>query len=252
VALEILQDEPDLEVLMVPVGGGGLISGNAIAAKSINPQIQIFGVQTRRFPAVSQAIKGEPVICSNATIAEGIAVKTPGHLTLPIIRELVDEVLLVDEDEIEEAVRLLLQLEKTVVEGAGAAGLAALIKYSDRFADRKVGIILSGGNIDLPILSAIVQRSLVRSCRLVRLEVEIRDIPGALAEVSGLISSTGANIVDVLHHRAFTSLPLESAKLEFVIMTRGLAHLHQIIDLLTNAGYKSDLDLIPETSSDFI
>ncbi len=261
IALEILKDHPDLEVLIVPVGGGGLISGNAIAAKSLNPHIQILGVQTQRFPAMAQALRGEPSTCSNSTIAEGIAVKTPGNLTLPIIRELVDEILLVDEDEIEEAVRLLLELEKTVVEGAGAAGLAALIKYRDlaggealrdRFAGRKVGIILSGGNIDLPILSAIVQRSLVRSSRLVRLEVEIRDIPGALAEVSGLISKTGANIVDVRHHRAFTCLPLQSAELELVIMTKGVSHLQQIIDLLTNAGYTTHLDSICETNSELI
>ena len=269
IALEIMKDHPDLEVLIVPVGGGGLISGNAIAAKSLNPHIQILGVQTQRFPAMAQALRGEPSTCSNSTIAEGIAVKTPGNLTLPIIRELVDEILLVDEDEIEEAVRLLLELEKTVVEGAGAAGLAALIKYRvrerdyrrslaggealrDRFAGRKVGIILSGGNIDLPILSAIVQRSLVRSSRLVRLEVEIRDIPGALAEVSGLISKTGANIVDVRHHRAFTCLPLQSAELELVIMTKGVSHLQQIIDSLTHAGYTTHLDSICETNSELI
>ncbi len=250
IALEMFEDHPDLEVLIVPVGGGGLISGNAIAAKSLNPQIQILGVETKRFPAMFQALRGEPITCGNSTIAEGIAVKTPGSLTLRIIRELVDEVLLVDEDEIEEAVRLLLQLEKTVVEGAGAAGLAALIKYRERFLGRKVGIILSGGNIDLPILSAIVQRSLVRSSRLVRLEVEIRDIPGSLAEVSGLISKTGANIVDVQHHRAFTCLPLQSAELELVLMTKGVSHLQQIIDSLTNAGYKTHLDSICESSSE--
>ncbi|MGK7893496.1 MAG: threonine ammonia-lyase [Xenococcus sp. (in: cyanobacteria)] len=252
IALEILEDYPDLEVLIVPIGGGGLIAGNAIAAKSINPQIKIFGVETQRFPAMFQALRDEPINCGNSTIAEGIAVKTPGSLTLPIIRELVDEVLLVDEDEIEEAVRLLLQLEKTVVEGAGAAGLAALIKYRDRFSGRKVGIILSGGNIDLHILSAIVQRSLVRSSRLVRLEVEIRDIPGSLAEVSGLISKTGANIVDVQHHRAFTCLPLQSAELELVLMTKGVSHLQQIIESLNNAGYKTHLDSICETSSEII
>ncbi|MDJ0898648.1 MAG: threonine ammonia-lyase [Xenococcus sp. MO_188.B8] len=250
IALEILALYSDLEVLIVPVGGGGLISGNAIAAKSLSPQIQILGVQTQRFPAMAQAFRGEPITCSNSTIAEGIAVKTPGKLTLPIIRELVDEILLVNEDEIEEAVRLLLQLEKTLVEGAGAAGLAALIKYRDRFAGRKVGIILSGGNIDLPILSSIVQRSMVRSSRLVRLEVEIRDIPGALAEVSGLISKTEANIVDVRHHRAFTCLPLQSAKLELVLMTKGVSHLQQIIESLTNAGYKTYLDSIFEESSE--
>ena len=162
IALEMLAVHPNLDILLVPVGGGGLIAGNAIAAKNLQPQIKIVGVQTKRFPSMLQALRGEPIVCGRSTIAEGIAVKTPGKLTLPIIRKLVDEILLIDEDEIEEAVRLLLEVEKTVVEGAGAAGLAALIKYRDRFAGHKVGIILSGGNIDLPILSAIIERSMVR------------------------------------------------------------------------------------------
>jgi threonine dehydratase len=244
IALEMLASHPDLEVLLVPVGGGGLIAGNAIAAKSLCPQIKIVGIQTQRFPSMLKALQGEVIVCGRSTIAEGIAVKTPGELTLSIIRELVDEILLVDEDEIEEAVRLLLEMDKTVVEGAGAAGLAALIKYSDRFIGRKVGIILSGGNIDLPILSEIVQRSMVRSSRLVRLEVEIRDVPGALAEVARLIGETRANIVEVRHQREFSCLPLQSAQLELVLMTRGVAHLEQIMEILTQAGYKIRLQSI--------
>ncbi|MDJ0690994.1 MAG: threonine ammonia-lyase [Xenococcaceae cyanobacterium MO_188.B32] len=250
IALEMLATHRDLEVLLVPVGGGGLISGNAIAAKSLCPQIKIIGVQTKRFPAMLQALKGEPIVCGRSTMAEGIAVKTPGKLTLPIIRELVDDILLVDEEEIEEAVRLLLETEKTVVEGAGAAGLAALIKYRTRFVDRQVGIILSGGNIDLPILAEIVQRSMVRSGRLVRLEVEIRDVPGVLADVTRYIGETGANIVEVHHQREFSCLPLQSADLELVLMTRGLTHLEQIIEVLTKAGYKTRLQSICETKSD--
>ncbi|MDJ0618806.1 MAG: threonine ammonia-lyase [Calothrix sp. MO_192.B10] len=246
IALEMLAMHPDLEVLLVPVGGGGLIAGNAIAAKTIQPQIQVVGVQTKRFPSMLQALRGEPIVCGRSTMAEGIAVKTPGKLTLPIIQELVDEILLVDEDEIESAVRLLLEVEKTVVEGAGAVGLAALIKYSDRFAGRKVGIILSGGNIDLPILSTIVQRSMVRSGRLVRLEVEIRDVPGVLADIARCIGDTGANIVEVHHQRAFTSLPLQFADIEFVLMTRGLEHLQQIMEMLQNKGYKTHWRAIAE------
>ena len=221
VALEMLATHADLEVLFVPVGGGGLIAGNAIAAKSLCPQIKIIGVQTKRFPSMLKALQGEPIVCGRATMAEGIAVKTPGQITLPIIRELVDDILLVDEEEIEEAVRLLLEIEKTLVEGAGAAGLAALIKYSDRFIGQKVGIILSGGNIDLPILAEIVQRSMVRSGRLVKLEVEIRDMPGVLADVTRYIADTGANIVEVHHQREFSCLPLKSADLELVLMTQG-------------------------------
>jgi threonine dehydratase len=250
IALEILASHPDLEVLLVPVGGGGLIAGNAIAAKSLCPQIKIVGIQTQRFPSMLQALQGEAITCGRSTIAEGIAVKTPGKLTLPIIRELVDEILLVDEDEIEEAVRLLLEIEKTVVEGAGAAGLAALIKYSDRFVGRKVGIILSGGNIDLPILAEIVQRSMVRSSRLVRLEVDIRDVPGALAEVARLIGETRANIVEVRHQREFTCLPLQSAELELVLMTRGVTHIEQIMEILTKAGYKTRLQSICGVNGD--
>ncbi len=241
IALEMLAVHPDLEVLLGSVGGGGLIAGNAIAAKSLDPQIEMIGVQTKRFPSMLQALQGEPIVCGRSTIAEGIAIKTPGKLTLPIVRQLVDEILLVDEEEIEEAVRLLLEVEKTVVEGAGAVGLASLIKDRDRFAGRKVGIILSGGNIDLPILSAIVQRSMVRSGRLVRLDVEMRDVPGALAEVTRCMGDAGANIVEVRHQRAFTSLPLQSVSVEFVLMTRGLEHLQQIREILKSEGYKTRL-----------
>ena len=248
VALEMLATHPDLEVLLVPVGGGGLIAGNAIAAKSLNPQIKIIGVQTKRFPSMQQALVDKPIVCGRSTMAEGIAVKTPGQLTLPIIRELVDDILLVDESEIEEAVRLLLEKEKTVVEGAGAAGLAALIKYCDRFVGDRVGIILSGGNIDLPILAEIVQRSMVRSGRLVRLEVEIRDVPGVLADVTKYIAETGANIIEVHHQREFSCLPLQSADLELVLMTRGLAHLEQITKVLAKAGYKTHLRSICSVS----
>ena len=258
VALEMLATRPDLEVLLVPVGGGGLIAGNAIAAKSLCPQIKVIGVQTKRFPSMQQALAGEPITCGSSTMAEGIAVKTPGKITLPIIRELVDEILLVDEAEIEEAVRLLLEREKTVVEGAGAAGLAALIKYSDpsgyaernRFVGYQTGIILSGGNIDLPILAEIVQRSMVRSGRLVRLKVEIRDVPGVLSDVTRHISETGANIIEVHHQREFSCLPLHSADLELVLMTRGLAHVEQIMEILTKAGYKTRLQSICGTNGD--
>ena len=164
VALEMLAAHPDLDSLIVPIGGGGLIAGNAIAAKGIRAGIEIIGVEAERYPSMLRAIEGKTPEYGEFTIAEGIAVKEPGRFTLPIVQELVDEILLVDDDEIEQAVLLLLEVEKTVAEGAGAAGLAALLKHRARFAGRKVGIIISGGNIDLPLLSSIIQRGLLVAC----------------------------------------------------------------------------------------
>lgn len=237
IALEMLAAHPDLEVLIVPVGGGGLIAGNAVAAKGLQPDISIVGVQTARFPSMRQALAGEVIRCGTSTMAEGIAVKQPGRLTCAIVRQAVDDIVLVDEDEIEEAVELLLRLEKTVVEGAGAAGLAALLAHRERFGGRKVGLILSGGNIDLILLSSIIQRSLVRSGRLVRLHVEVRDVPGGLADVTRLLADADANIVEVHHQRAFSSLSLQSADVEFVLLTRGLEHLQHIMQTLATGGY---------------
>jgi threonine dehydratase len=241
IALEMLATHPDLEVLVVPIGGGGLIAGNAVAAKGIQPAIEIVGVEVVRFPSMLQALEGAQIKCGTSTLAEGIAVKEPGKLTMPIVQELVDHIVLVDEVDIEEALLLLLQKEKTVVEGAGAAVLAALLKNRDRFAKKKVGLILSGGNIDLMILSSIIKRGLVRTGRLIRLHVELRDIPGALAEVSKHIGDAGANIIEVHHQRTFTTLPLQSADVELVLQTRGRDHVEDIIDKLTNAGYKTEL-----------
>ncbi len=244
IALEMLTQHPDLEVLIVPVGGGGLISGNAIAARGLKPDISIVGVQTVQFPSMRQALAGETIQCGTSTIAEGIAVKQPGRLTSAVVREMVDDIVLVEEDEIEEAVQLLLGLEKTVVEGAGAAGLAALLVHRERFGGRKVGMILSGGNIDLIILSSIIQRSLVRSGRLVRLRVEVRDVPGGLASATRLLAEADANIIEVHHQRAFSSLSLQSADVEFVLLTRGLEHLHQIVNTLQTGGYQVSIDSI--------
>ena len=241
IALEMLEDMPDLEVIVAPVGGGGLIAGNAIAAKAIRPEIEIVGVEASQFPAMRQALRGEPIQCGTATVAEGIAVKAPGRLTLPVLRELVTEILLVDELAIEEAVLLLLEVEKSVVEGAGATGLAALVQHRERFAGRRVGLILSGGNIDLLSLSAIIQRGLVRSGRLVRLRVGVPDVPGALAEVSRLLGENNANIVEVRHQRTFTSLSLRTAEVEFVLQTLGSEHLQQIMQAIRGAGYESSL-----------
>jgi threonine dehydratase len=238
VALEILEAHPDVEVLAVPVGGGGLISGVAVAARGISPSIQVVGVQTARFPSMLSALKGVPADYGTSTIAEGIAVKEPGRLTLPIVRELVDEVLIVEEEDIERAVLLLLEVEKTVVEGAGAVGLAALLRHRARFERRKVCLVVSGGNIDLSILSSIIQRGLVRQGQLIRLCVDVRDVPGALADVTRLIGETEANIVQVNHQRTFTHLPLQLAEVEFVLETRGHDHVQEVANALTDAGYR--------------
>jgi threonine dehydratase len=234
----MLAADPDLQVLVVPVGGGGLISGNAVAAKAIKPAIEVVGVETSRFPSMHAALEGAPIECGTTTIAEGIAVKEPGRLTLPLVRKLVEEIVLVEEGTIEEAVLLLLEVEKTVVEGAGAAGLAALLENPERFAGRRVGIILSGGNIDLMTLSSIIQRGLVRSGRLVRLHVEIRDVPGSLAEVTARIGEANANIIEVRHLRTVTTVPLRAAEVEFVLQTRGRDHVEAIVQTLAQAGYE--------------
>lgn len=241
VALEMLEDVPTLDVLVVPVGGGGLIAGSAITAKGVRAEIDIIGVQTERFPSMQHTLEGKPVTCGRSTIADGIAIKQPGNLTRPIVQELVEEILLVQETRIEEAILLLLQIEKTVVEGAGAVGLAALLRYPEKFEGKKVGIIVSGGNMDLLTLSSVIQRGLVRTGRLVRLQVEMRDIPGSLAEVSQCISETEANVIEVHHQRAFTNLPLQIAEVELVLLTRGMPHVHQVMDALSDRGYKPRL-----------
>jgi threonine dehydratase len=237
IGLEMLAAEPTLEVLVVPVGGGGLISGIAVAAKSLRPDIEICGVEATRYPSMVRALEKRTPLFGSFTIAEGIAVKEPGRHTLPIIERLVDQILLVDEADIEEAVLLLLEVEKTVAEGAGAVPLAALRRYPERFRGRKTGLVISGGNIDLPVLSSIIQRGLVRSSRLARVSLEIRDVPGELGKAADLLGSMGANIVQVLHQRIFTELPLQSTEAQFVIQTRGPEHLSELAGALRKAGY---------------
>jgi threonine dehydratase len=238
IALEMLAAQPDIDTLVVAVGGGGLISGMATAARALRPGIQVFGVQTERFPPVWCALHGETRECGQATIADGIAVKSPGALTLPLIRERVDDVLLVGEDDIEQGILLLLEIEKTVVEGAGAVGLAALLKQRERFAGRKVGLVLCGGNIEPLVLAEIIQRGLVKSGRLVRLRFDVRDVPGSLADVAAQLGRLGANIDEVQHQRAFTTLSVERAQIDVVVQTRGAAHVEQIIESLRVLDYQ--------------
>jgi len=242
VALEMLEAYPRLEMLVVPIGGGGLISGMATAAKAVKPDIEIVGVQTQRYPSMYCAVRDEPGAFGPSTIAEGIAVGKPGKLTLPIVRRLVDDIVLVSEGALEKAIVLLLDVEKTVSEGAGAAGLAALIESPHRFAGKHVGLVLCGGNIDLLMLAEIIERGLVRTGQLTRLTVEIRDLPGALAKVTACIAGAHANIEEVHHQRKFTRLPLESTEVEFVLQTRNRAHGAEVITALHANGFHARLN----------
>ncbi|MGM0914982.1 MAG: threonine ammonia-lyase [Pseudomonadota bacterium] len=237
IALEMLEDAPDLDALVIPIGGGGLISGNAIAATELKPGIEIVGVQTKRFPAMQQALAGEEIHCGLATLAEGIAVKQPGKLTLPIVRERVRDIVLVDEPEIERAILLLLEIEKSVAEGAGAAGLAAVLADPERYRGRKVGLILCGGNIDMLALSSVIQRGLVRSGRIVRVRVAIPDVPGALAELTRQLAEQHANVIHIAHHRTFTDLSLRATEVEATLETLGSDHTREVIEALRRDGY---------------
>ncbi|HAL39365.1 MAG TPA: threonine ammonia-lyase [Polaromonas sp.] len=237
VGLEMLQAVPDLDTLVIAVGGGGLIAGIATAAKALRPGIEVVGVQTSRFPGMVNAIKGTHYPQGSSTIADGIAVGTPGLITQAIIARLVDDLVLVDEGDIEQAIVMLLEIEKTLVEGAGAAGLAALLKYPARFAGRKVGLVLCGGNIDPLLLAAIIERGMVRAGRLARIKVSARDIPGSLARITATVADAGANIDEVHHQRAFTMLSAQNVEIELVIQTRGRDHIAQVLATLNAAGF---------------
>jgi threonine dehydratase len=240
VGLEMLAQQPEIDTLLVAIGGGGLISGITVAARALKPGIQVIGVQTERFPAAFNAKHGEHRDIGQATIADGIGVKAPGVLTLPIIEREVDDVLLVAEDEIEQAILMLLEIEKTVVEGAGAVGLAALMKHRTRFADRKVGLILCGGNIEPLMLAEIIERGMVKSGRLARLRLDVRDVPGALADVATLLGRLGANIDEIQHQRAFSSVSVERVQIEVAVHTRGVAHIDEILAAMHEQGYRAE------------
>ena len=241
VALEMLDSFPDLDVLLVPIGGGGLIAGNAIAAKAIRPEIEIIGVEAALFPSMQQAINDLSPTSGGRTIAEGIAVKTVGKMTRPVVEALVGDVLAVDEETLECAVQLMLAIEKTVVEGAGGAALAALLAHRGRFEGRKVGLIVTGGNIDLRLLSSVILRGLVRDGRIVRMRIEISDIPGTLARIATIIGEADANIIEVYHQRTFSGLPAKNAELDVVLETRGAEHVEEIIEKLTAIGFRCTL-----------
>lgn len=240
VALEMLSAVPDLDMLVVAVGGGGLIAGMAIAARARKPDIEIIGVQTTRFPAMVNAVQGTSHPQGTSTIAEGIAVGTPGVLTRDIIAREVTDLLLVDEGDIEQAVLMLLEIEKTLVEGAGAAGLAALLRHPERFRGKRVGLVLSGGNIDPLLLAAIIERGMVRAGRLARLRVSSRDVPGMLAQITATVAEAGANIDEVHHQRAFTMLAAQNVEIELVLQTRGRPHLALVLEALRQAGFDAE------------
>ena len=237
--LEMLDDAPGLDTLVVAIGGGGLVSGISIAAKARRPGIEVVGVEMVRFPAMYHAMCGGEPQFAASTIAEGIAVKEPGRLTREIIARNVASILLVDEGDVEQAITMLLEVEKTVVEGAGAAPLAALLKDPGRFRGRRVGLVLGGGNIDPLILAEIIQRGMVRAGRLARVRVEVRDLPGSLARVTACVAGQNANIEEVHHQRAFTTLAVQNAEVDLTLKTRNRQHVDEIVDALQRAGFKA-------------
>ncbi len=238
-AIEMLRAQPDIDTLVIAVGGGGLISGIATAVRHLKPGVQIVGVQTSRFPAMVNTIKGTAHPQGAGTIAEGIAVGEPGRITREIVRRHVDDLVLVDEGDIEQAVLMLLEIEKTVVEGAGAAGLAALLNEPARYAGQRVGLVLCGGNIDPLLLSAIIERGMVRAGRLARIRVNARDAPGVLARITAVVAGVGANIDEVHHQRAFSTLSAQSVEVELVLQTRNPAHVLEVIAALRAAGFEA-------------
>ena len=237
IGFEMLEDQPELDTIVVPIGGGGIISGIAIAAKSVKPGIEMIGVQAELFPSMYQAVNELAPSAGGQTLADGIAVKNPGALTRPIIEELVADILLVDEGQIETAVHVLVEQQKIVAEGAGAAGVAALMKEKERFAGRKVGAVICGGNIDVRLLSWVLTRGLVRDGRMVRLRIGIVDRPGVLAKVAQLIGETGGNIIEVYHQRLFYDVPAKQADVDAVIETRNADHVREIIAALEAGGF---------------
>jgi threonine dehydratase len=236
-ALEMLADDPDLDVLVVPVGGGGLLAGVAVAARHLAPGIELVGVETERYASMAARMAGTEPRCGGPTIAEGIAVARAGLLTGRIVEALVDDTVTVSEEHVEEAMNLLLEIEKVVVEGAGAAGIAALVEHRERFAGKKVGVVLTGGNVDPRLLASVIMRGLIRHGRLTRLQVEVPDVPGSMGDLTTLLGDSGANIVEILHQRLFVDLSARSAVVEVTVETMDLTHAERVIATLEKAGY---------------
>lgn len=238
-AVELLNDQPDLDTIVVPCGGGGLLSGMAIWAKHVRPDIEVIGAQSEVYPGMVAALAGQELHSTRTdTVADGIAVKAPAERTVNIVRDLVDDVLVAQESTIEHAVALLIEVEKTVAEGAGATGLAAIVDHPERFAGKRVGMVLSGGNIDSRLLASVLMRELVQTGRITSLRVTIEDLPGQLAPVLELLGTEGANILDIEHRRLFSPLSARRTQIDVTIETRNPAHTQTVIARLTDAGYE--------------
>jgi threonine dehydratase len=237
IALEMFEDMPDLEILPVPIGGGGLISGVATAARHLNPDVHILGVEPAMYPSFTARMRGQTANAGGQTIAEGIAVKQVGDLSYSVARPLIDEVLLIEEPYFERAIAMYCTIEKTVVEGAGAASLAALLAYPEKFRGRKVGLIVTGGNIDTRLLASVLTRSLIRDGRIANLRFTGDDRPGLLANVSRILGERGANIISVEHRRYALDVPAKGAEFDIEIETRDAQHTEEIIDALAREGY---------------
>jgi threonine dehydratase len=241
VALEMLEVKPDLDCVVIPIGGGGLISGMATAIKGLNPAIEVVGVQAALFPSMFCKIKGADLPCGGDTLAEGIAVKQPGEFTAKVIAERVDDILLVDEPALEKALALLLQIEKTVVEGAGAAGLAAVLSNPARFAGKSIGLVLCGGNIDTRLLANVLLRDLARQGRLARLRITLQDRPGALYRVMRLFNDHNVNIIEIYHQRIFTTLPAKGLITDIECEARDAEQVERLVESLRANGYSVQL-----------
>jgi threonine dehydratase len=239
IGLEMLADDPDLDTLVVPIGGGGLISGIATAARALKPSLEVVGVEAALYPSMSDALEQRAPRSGGLTLADGIAVKSPGVITKAIIERLVGEVLLVDESAIEHAVSMLVELQKLAAEGAGAAGVAALLAHPGRFAGRRVGVVVCGGNIDSRMLAQVLMRGLVRDGRVVTLRIEISDSPGVLGTLARTIGESGGNIIEIHHQRLFYDLPVKRADVDAVVETRNSAHVGEIVQALANAGFRT-------------
>jgi threonine dehydratase len=239
VAIEMLEDVPTIDTFITPIGGGGLISGMATVARASHKPIEVIGVEAELYPSMYNRIHGTDMPCAGDTLAEGIAVKEPGAITSDMVRELVDDILLVSERSLEQSVSLLLQIEKTVVEGAGAAGLAALLVYPERFKGKTVGVVLCGGNIDTRLLANVLLRDLARSGRLARLRIRLQDQPGALFNVARIFDQERVNIIEVYHQRVFTTLPAKGLITDIECETRDRAHLDRLMAALREAGYEA-------------
>jgi threonine dehydratase len=239
IGLEMLEDRPDLDTIVVPIGGGGVMAGTAIAGQGLKPELDFLGVEAGLYPSMTQAIRGAQPTSGGVSLADGIAVKTPGRLTRPVIARLVRDIVLLDEAEIEAAVCALSEYQKVVAEGAGATPLGAVMQRRQELAGKRVGLVICGGNIDTRVLASVLMRGLVRDGRLVRLRVTIHDAPGVLARISGLIGNTGGNIVEVYHQRLFHDVPVRQAEIDTVVETRNADHVKEIIQALEGGGFRT-------------